>query len=369
MNRKRKGNHPRRGKDLHQPRRSQPGAPPGTLVSHHQRQTSIEIHGYGKDQFEYFELSSVHELKKKCVEFPVAWINVVGLANLELISEIGHEFGIHKLTLEDILNLHQRPKFESYPAYEYVVCRMARFRNGERNLSIETEQLSIVRVSNCVFTFQEVEADCLDPVRRRIREKSGIIRERRPDYLVYAIIDSVIDHYFPLIDSLSERVAEYDDTLVNQARTVSAREIHGVRRDLLKLGRVARPHREMLAQILRDSDRFAEPTQVFLNDCYDHAIQLSEMIDSNREICSDLRSYHLALMGSRTNDVMKTLTIVSTIFIPLSFIAGIYGMNFDNIPELHWNFGYFAAWLVMLCVAGGLLLWFKWRGWFEASDE
>jgi magnesium transporter len=245
---------------------------------------------------------------------------------------------------------------------------MPRFQTQDDSGAIETEQLSIILLDKFVFTFQLVKTDCLDPVRRRIREKSGLIRQRGPDCLVYALIDSVIDHYFPILDRLGDRVADFDDALMNDDDTddISVKQIHQVRRELLNLSRHVRPHREMIGRLLREPSGFSEKTRVFLGDCFDHILQLSESIDINREICSDLRSYHLALVGNRTNDVMKTLTIVSTIFIPLSFIAGLYGMNFDNMPELKWRYGYFAAIGAMIAVAGGLLLWFRKRGWFQS---
>ena len=347
--------------------RSKPGSPPGTLTAHHQGETLIELISYGKDHHETKALDSVRDLRKRFGTHSVIWVNFFGLSDLESLRHVGEEFGIHQLTLEDILNVHQRPKFESFNGYEYCVCRMARFKDQDPQQALETEQISIIQVENFVFTFQVTPKDCFDPLRRRIREKSGLIRDRKSDYLVYAIIDSVMDHYFPLIDELSNRVSNLDEALLNEHPAVSVREIHQLRRNLLEMGRSVRPHREMLGRLIRESTMFSQQTLVFLNDCFDHAIQLSESIDSNREICSDLRSYHLALVGNRTNEVMKTLTIVSSVFIPLSFIAGLYGMNFENMPELKWSFGYYLALGLMVLIASSLLLWFHRRGWFSSN--
>lgn len=315
-----------------------------------------------------FSAKSLDQIRHKTASANVVWVNIVGLADIDMIRSFGVLFGIHQLTLEDIVNVHQRAKFESFKDYDYIVTRMARFNVDETARSIQTEQLSILLIDKFVFTFQVVAADCLDPIRRRIEERTGLICSRGSDYLVYALIDTVIDHYFPLLDQLSELVAEIDDALITQDSTVSVKEIHRLRRDLLNLSRHVRPHREMLGRLLREPSKVGESTRVFLADCFDHTLQLSESIDLNREICSDLRSYHLALVGNRTNDVMKTLTIVSTIFIPLSFIAGLYGMNFEYMPELKWSFGYFAALISMAAVAGGLLFWFRSRGWFDRVD-
>ncbi|QEG24658.1 magnesium/cobalt transporter CorA [Mariniblastus fucicola] len=345
------------------PHRSQPGAPPGTLVSHHEGETSVEVIAYSSSRFEVWEETEIERLVAKCDAFDVVWINVIGLADLDLIRLIGKTFNIHQLTLEDINNIHQRAKYENFEEYDYFITRMARFDADIEN-RIETEQLSIILMDKFVLTFQLIEVDCLDPVRRRLKEKSGLIRERGNDYLVYALIDSVIDHYFPIVDQLGDRVTDFDDALQKDETTVSAIEVHQVRRELLSLARLIRPHREMLSRILREPSRFSAQTRLFLNDCMDHALQLGETIETNREICSDLRSYHLALIGNRTNDVMKTLTIVSTIFIPLSFIAGLYGMNFEYMPELKWKLGYFAALGAMAAVAVSLLAWFRSRGWF-----
>ena len=324
--------------------RPQPGAPPGTLVSHHQTATSIRVIGYGKDTYSTFDAPAIEDIKALAADFEVVWVNVVGLADVDSISELGEIFGIHHLTLEDILNIHQRAKFESFESYDFIVTQMASFEDESKSNSVTTSQLCIILQDKFVFTFQDVATDCLGPVRRRIKEKTGLINGHGADYLVYALLDSVIDHYFPVLDRLSDCVADFDDDLINEKTDMSLKEVHALRRELLHLSRKIRPTREMLSRLMHESTRINESTRVFLGDCFDHALQLSESIDLNREICSDLRSYHLALVGQRTNDVMKTLTIVSTIFIPLSFITGLYGMNFVNMPELQWKFGYFGTW-------------------------
>lgn len=345
--------------------RSIPGSPPGTLESHHEGETSIQVIAYNPDRIEVLDAPDFGSLRTQSEEFDTVWINMIGLADLSVIKRLGLAFGIHQLTLEDIVNVHQRAKFETFESYEYFVTRMARFTEEGTPNTIQTEQLSIVLTGKFVITFQQVAEDCLDPVRRRLKEMSGLIRERGPDYLVYVLIDTVVDHYFPIVDVLSDLVEDFDDALLAENMNVSAKDIHHVRRQLLNLSRHVRSHREMLGRLLREPTGFTDQTRVFVNDCFDHILQLGETIEINREACSDLRAYHLALTGNRTNEVMKTLTIVSSIFIPLSFIAGLYGMNFENMPELKWSFGYFAALGLMVAVASGLLLWFRKRGWFD----
>ena len=348
--------------------RPHPGAPPGTLISNHSQKTVVSVIGYSKDRYSAVETPSIAEIKAMEADFDVIWVNVVGLADVETLSEIGNVFGIHHLTLEDILNTHQRAKFELFDTYEFIVLKMAGFANQSKANEVMTAQLNIVLQDKFVLTFQVAQTDCLNPVRRRIEEMSGLIRDRGTDYLAYALIDSVVDHYFPVLDQLSDCVADFDDGLIGGDNDLSLKEVHELRGELLHLSRSIRPNREMLSRLMRESSRFDESTRVFLGDCFDHALQLSESIDVNREICSELRSYHLALVGQRTNDVMKTLTIVSTIFIPLSFIAGLYGMNFDNMPELHFPLGYFVVLGMMAAIAIGLLFWFQRKGWFKSGE-
>ena len=345
--------------------RPQPGAPPGTLVSNHEQETLVDVIGYSKDRCEIFESISIEDIQAMEADFEVIWVNLVGFANVDTLAEIGNVFGIHHLTLEDILNTHQRAKFEPFDTYDFMVARMAGFVDESKSNAIMTAQLNIVLQHKFVLTFQVRETHCLEPIRRRIKEKSGMIRDHGADYLVYALLDSVIDHYFPVLDRLSDSVTDFDDGLISEDNDMSLRDIHELRRELQHLSRSIRPNREMLSRLMRESSRFSDSTRIFLGDCFDHALQLGESIDVNREICSELRSYHLALVGQRTNDVMKTLTIVSTIFIPLSFIAGLYGMNFEYIPELKFKYGYFVAVAAMATIAIGSLLWFRKKGWFR----
>jgi magnesium transporter len=339
-------------------RKTQPGAPPGTVVSHHPHDTTIHVFGYSATKVKEFEVRSFAEAKKIADQFDVVWIDVVGLGNIGLLQEFAKLFKIHSLTLEDVVNVHQRAKSEVFQHYHYVVTRMV-----SKPEEFDSEQLSIFQSGKFVFTFQEKAGDCLEPLRERIREAKGVIRSKGGDYLVYAILDTVFDHYFPVVDWFGEQLDDQDEALMN-GENFSLQQIHRLRSHLLELRRWLRPNRELLNQLIRDeSSHISADTKVFLRDCYDHVIQLQESIESYREVCSDLRDYHLSAVGNRTNEVMKTLTIVSTIFIPLGFLAGLYGMNFETMPELKWKYGYFALLGVMASIVVGFVYLFRKRGW------
>ena len=340
-------------------RKSKPGAVPGTVIESHVHDTKIHVIAYSAGELREIECRGFAEATELANEFSVVWIDVVGLANIELLQEFGRLFDIHNLTLEDVVNVHQRPKFETFNKYRYVVTRMV-----AKDKEIRTEQISIFQAKNFVITFQERPGDCLEPLRERIREGKGMVRDNRSDYLVYAILDSVFDHYFPVVDWIGDQLDAQDETLMN-GNQFYLRDIHRLRSSILELRRWLRPNRELLNQLIRDeSTDISKDTKVFLRDCYDHVIQLQESIESYREVCSDLRDFHLSAVSNKTNEVMKTLTIVSTIFIPLSFLAGLYGMNFQVMPELQWRYGYFALLCVMALIVVGFFVWFRRRGWF-----
>ena len=349
----------------HRKHRSAPGSPPGVLVSRHEDNTSVEVLAYSADRTERFKDVSFEKLRDLGNDFDVVWVRFVGLENMQLIKQCGETFGIHTLTLEDILNVHQRAKFETFDNYDFFVLRMARLHDSSEADHVETDQLSVLLTDKFVVSFEQRTSEDLQAVGRRIEENAGTIRTRQADYLAYALIDSVVDHYLPILDRLGEQVAEFEELLISEDAPLSVKDIHQLRREFLSLSRDVRPHRDMVGRILREPCRISESTRVFLGDCHDNVLHLSESIDVNRDVCSDLRSYHLALVGNRTNEVMKTLTIVSAVFIPLSFIAGLYGMNFEYMPELKWNAGYFITLGVMATIASGLLLWFRKKGWFE----
>jgi magnesium transporter len=229
----------------------------------------------------------------------------------------------------------------------------------------DSEQLSIFQAGNVVITIQERDGDCLKPLRQRIENSAGLVRTRKSDFLVYALIDSVLDHYFPVLEEFDNLLGEYDDELTLNGGTLPVQEIHQLRRQLVDVRKWLRPHREMIGQILRSETGFKPETLIFVKDCYDHVTQLAEGIEHCLETCSSLRDFHFNAVNNKTNEVMKTLTIISTIFIPLSFLAGVYGMNFSNMPGLQWRYGFAILTLGMLTIGGGMLAWFYRRGWFR----
>lgn len=351
-------------------RAAPPGSAPGTLIAHPSAtQPVIDVIGYGDESIEEREITDVHELKSLVGKAPVTWVNVNGLGNVDVIRKLGEIFGLHRLTLEDVINVHQRPKVEVFSDHTFIVTRMI-----DRDRSPETEQVSMILGDGFLLTFQERRGDCFDLVRERIRRHRGIIRESKADYLAYALLDAVIDGYFPVLESFGERVEELENAVTADPRSVQAGDIHNLKRDLLLLRRAIWPQREMINGLTRSTSPFvSDQTEVYLRDCYDHAIQLMDILEIYREVASGLVDVYLSSLSARMNEVMKVLTIIATIFIPLSFIASVYGMNFDrsvspwNMPELSWYLGYPFALGLMAVLAGGLLYHFRRKGWIGAA--
>jgi magnesium transporter len=325
----------------------------------------IHVVGYGPDEIEERNIVNMEELKSALGTLPVMWINVDGLADLDLIKALGELFGLHGLALEDVVNVHQRPKVEEYEDHAFIVTQI--FQSGVASAG---EQVSMFLGESFLLTFQERAGDCFDPVRERIRKHRGQIRERRADYLAYALLDAAIDSYFPVLEAYGERLDELETAVTTAAKEHHVAEIHALKRELLTLRRTIWPQREMVNALARDPTTYiSEQTQVYLRDCYDHTIQLMDVVETYREIASGLIDVYLSSVSARMNEIMKVLTIIATIFIPLSFIASLYGMNFDreaspwNMPELGWYFGYPFVLSVMLLTLLGLLWFFYRRRW------
>ena len=352
-------------------RRSAPGAMPGTVMTKPEEPKPImQVIAYNEENLheqtiESFEALVELGLPKIMEENSVTWINMDGLGDGEAIQHLGEMFGLHRLALEDVVNVHQRAKVEDYGDHLFIVARMIDTSEG-----LQTEQVAFFVGEKYLITFQEGKpGDSLEPVRERIRQSSGRIRQMGSDYLTYSLLDTIIDHYFPVVESYGEELDELDDDLIGSQGMAPIGAIHKFRSELLILRRAVRPHREMINELRREThEQISDETRIFLRDCYDHTILLGEAIDTYRETCSDLRDFHLSSMSNRTNDVMKTLTIIATIFIPLSFISSLYGMNFDQMPELHWQYGYPYALALMGSVVGALLLLFYRKGWFRGEE-
>lgn len=359
----RNGRRAKIGKRFHRP-----GTAPGTLKAPEKRveQVRITVMDYGPEHLEEKSATRVEQIFAYRDSPTVTWINIEGLHDVATLEALGKHFGFHPLTLEDVLNCGQRPKLEDYGEYHFMI--MKSLIAGD---VLETEQISFFLGANYVITLQEVPGDSFEPVRERIRRGKGLIRKSRPDYLVYALIDALVDEFFPVLEKYGERIETLESELLANPTPETIQEIHRVKRELLLLRRAAWPERDVIAAMQREeSDVIRPETQVFLRDCYDHTIQVIDMIETFRDLAAGMLDVYLSSVSNRMNEVMKVLTIISTIFIPLNFIAGVYGMNFHtersrmNMPELDWRWGYPFALTLMLTVAGLLVFYFRRKRWF-----
>ncbi len=360
-------------------RRTPIGAAPGTLIADPSApKPVIRLIAFGPDVVEEHRIGNLPQLQEELRapgRPPVVWIDIVGLGDAAVISGIGELMGLHKLALEDVINVHQRPKLDLFEGWLYFVARMAEPPESPAE-PLTTDQLSIFLGPDFVVTFQERPGDNFDPIRARIRENVGRTRARGPDYLAYALLDAVVDGYFPFLERLGERLEAIEERVITGRRDHTPAEIHRIKRDLLTVRRAMWPLRDALGSLHRDDTPMVkEETRLFLRDCYDHTVQVIDLVETYREIGSDLMDVHLSQLNYRTNEVMKLLAVIATVFIPLNFIAALYGMNFDpdvsplNMPELRWRYGYPAALLLMLAVAGSMLVMFRRRGWLGGQSE
>lgn len=346
------------------------GAMPGTLVIESDEPPRIFMLDYGASGVEERELDNIDD----CIPFidsqSITWIDVRGIGHRPTFAKLAAIFKIHPLAMEDLVNVPQRPKSEVYPDQQIFVSRMVTLRDA----ALQSEQLGILFGKGFVVTVQEErDVDCLDPVRARIRNDRGMIRRLGSDYLAYAILDAVIDGFYPVLEMFGEALDELELHVLD-TQNASSREIFTVKRELLQLRRAIWPQRDLLAQLLRDeSPHIKEETRRYYRDTYDHAVQVMDMVETFREIASSLMDLLMTGVSNRLNEVMKVLTIVSTIFLPMTFVAGVYGMNFNvdkselNMPELNWRYGYPFSLVLMVASAGLLLLYYRSRGWIGGN--
>jgi magnesium transporter len=347
---------------------NEPGSEPGTLsIEPDANPSSIILIDYDAE----------HAIRKTDVQ-PIAlqrylgtntvsWMDVQGLGSEEVLKEVGGIFKLHPLLLEDVVNVPQRPKVEDYNKQLMVIAHMVRPKDGGDGF--ETEQVSFVLGKRYLLTFQEEELeDCFDMVRDRIRMNQGRVRSEGADYLFYLLLDLLIDGYFPVLEDYGERIEALEDEILRNPTYEAMEEIYDVRRELLALRRLIWPLRNVMNILIRGTnDLISHDVQIYLRDCYDHVIQLLDIIETYRELASSLMDVYLSSMSNKMNEVMKLLTVISTIFIPLTFIVGLYGMNFQYMPELKWHWGYFICLFTMLIIAAGLLYYFWKRGWLRGS--
>ncbi|NUP09616.1 MAG: magnesium/cobalt transporter CorA [Polyangiaceae bacterium] len=348
------------------------GAMPGTLHIESDEKPRIFLVDYSESNVEERELAEIDDCIPYIDQQSITWIDIRGIGHEPVFRRLAEIFDIHPLALEDLVNVPQRPKSEAYPSQHIFVCRMVSLLDGD----LKTEQFGILFGKGYVVTVQEEPlVDCLDPVRQRIRRGRGLIRKAGSDYLAYALLDAVIDGFYPVLEKYGETLDELE-LHVLKTQHASSNEIFGLKRELLQLRRAIWPQRDLLSQLLRDdSPHINEETRRYYRDTYDHSVQIMDMVETFREIASSLMDLLMTGVSNRLNEVMKVLTIVSTIFLPMTFIAGVYGMNFNpeiskwNMPELNWVHGYPFSLALMVVSATLLLLYYRSRGWIGGRHD
>ena len=342
-----------------------PGLAPGTLVHVGERKIEnirIRAMEFDEQTINENEFETIKECLPPREKRTVTWINIDGLHDVDVMEEIGKHFGLHPLVMEDILHTDQRPKMEDFEDYIFVVAKMLSFDQERREL--KAEQLSLILGENYVVTFQERVGDVFEPVRERLRKGKGRIRRMPPDYLAYALIDAVVDHYFIVLEKIGETVESLEEELVTNPTPETLQAIHHLKRELIFLRKSVWPLRELISGLERgEASLIQETTTVFLRDVYDHTIQVIDTVESLRDMVSGMLDVYLSSVSNRMNEVMKVLTIIATIFIPMTFIAGIYGMNFEVMPELKWPWGYALVWCIILAIGMVMLGYFKKKKW------
>jgi magnesium transporter len=353
-------------------RASPPGSSPGTLiVDPDAPPPTIQVLAFREDDLIEQDIGDPTTLSELLDRWPVSWVNVDGLGDIERLQALATVFELHPLELEDVLNVGHRPKLEENPNHLFLITKMPSVVEH-----VHLEQVSIFIGRGFVLSFQEKSDDCLDPVRQRLRSGRGRIRKSGTDYLAYAILDAIVDSYFPVLEQYAERLDRIEDEIVVNPSDEVLSHIHEAKKDLLALRRSIWPLRDVLNVMIRDpSDFISEATRVYLRDVYDHVVQMIDLIETYREFGSSLTDYYLSIVSNRMNEVMKVLTIIATIFIPLTFIAGIYGMNFDaavspwNMPELRWYWGYPITLGAMFLLGLGSFLYFRHKRWIGSSGR
>ncbi len=340
------------------------GMPPGALilVGDRSENTRISIIDFDQHNAEERDDVTIDEVFSSKETRRLAWINVTGLQDVSLIEQIGRGYDIHPLVLEDILHVGQRPKIEIFEDYVFLVFKMVQIEEETGELDIE--QVSLILGANYIITFQEKRGDVFDPVRQRIMHGKGRIRTAGSDYLTYALIDVVVDYYFHVMDYYEELSEDLEDRVLGDTDDDIANRLHNMRRDIIQLRKVIGPLREVVASLSRiEGELIAKESHPYIRDLYDHIIRVNESFDSMREILAGLREMYLSSISNRMNQVMKVLTIIATIFIPMTFLAGVYGMNFEYMPELKIWWAYPAIWAVFLSISGVMVLFFKRKKW------
>lgn len=342
------------------------GLPPGTLIhvgKKHSDKVKITVIDYDKDNLTEKSYDSVEACEKFVDKPSNTWINVDGIHQVDVVEKLGAMFTHHPLMLEDVLNTHHRPKMEDFDDYIFFTLKMLGL---DKKGDIVSEQISIVLGKTYVISYQEREGDVFDTLRERIRLGKANIRVKGSDYLMYRLIDTIVDHYFLVMESIGDKVDRLEEEVMSEkADDATMKRILKLKRELISLRRTISPLRDAIGSLQREgSDLIEEKTYTFLNDVHDHTVHLAESIETYRDVLSGLMDMYYTTISNRMNNVMQVLTIIATIFIPLTFVAGIYGMNFDYMPELHYKWAYPAVWVVMILMVVGMVVYFKRKKWF-----
>lgn len=340
-----------------------PGLPPGSLVHLDELltdQVTLQVIRYNEDHSEETSPRSIADLPP-LDPAQITWINVTGLSDIDLIRQIGGRFSIHPLTLEDILHTRQRPKYEEFDAYLFLVLKLITYQETTRE--IQAEQMSLIVGDHFIITFLESDRNILEPIRERIRKDSRI-RKRPSDYLAYTLIDLIVDNYYVVLENLGERIEFLEEDLLTSPEPSTLSAIHALKKDMIFMRRSVWPLREMISSLERSDSPLHHPeTLIYIRDVYDHTVQMIDAIESFRDILSGMIDIYLSSVSFKLNQIMKFLTLIATIFIPLTFLVGVYGMNFQYMPELSQPWGYPALWVVMITIASGMMIYFYRRGW------
>jgi magnesium transporter len=347
-------------------RGSKVGLAPGTLIHIGEKKVEkvrIKLVAYNSENIIEKELNNIEE----CLNFKDQpgtnlWINVDGLDQVEVIAKLGSYFEIHPLILEDVLNTEQRPKMEDYQTYIYTVLKIMLLDSQEKEITLD--QISIIFGYNYILSFQERDVAIFNPLRERLKNPASHLRKNGVDYLAYGLIDAVVDNYFLILEHFGEEIDELEDELIVHPTPETLKIVQKYKRDMIILRKSVWPLRELINGLQKtESEIIKDTTRIYLRDIYDHTVRVIESVEDLRDILASMMDIYLSSVSNKMNDIMKVLTVIATIFIPLTFIVGVYGMNFDNIPELHWSWGYPAVMLLMASIGITMFIYFKRKQW------
>ncbi len=339
------------------------GLPPGSLIftgKQKMEQSDLTLMLYKPEKASEIKFDHTHTYQKSPDE--IAWYDIRGVHDVAIIEQIGKAFDIHPLVLEDVLNTQQRPKFEEYENGIFIIIKALSFEHETQ--SVQTEQVSVFFGKGFLISFQEDKTDLLQAVRERINGGRGKIRGRGSDYLAYALLDNIVDYYFVILDQVEEEIDKMEEAILLNPESHIKSAIHRLKRELLMVRKSISPLREAISRFSKSEHHLVdESSYVFIRDLYDHTIQIMDMVETYRDTLSGLQDLYLSELSYKMNNVMQVLTIMATIFIPCSFLAGVYGMNFENLPELHWKYSYFVFWAIILVIIGGSMYYFRKKRW------